>query len=172
MAGLQGAGGFVGGGTPSRRGLCCCEVLGRAEMLLGGNPGGFAGCWGWGRCVLGGGDDRQTLARVCRGLSVGRRLCWAPSTQPGLVPISPSEGTQWGHDGDRRSCHGFWPPITRTRGQEGEGVPPAGVPRSGGDAEGPPRPRASFGKTQPHGSRVMQEDAAGSGAAPMGSALW
>lgn len=91
---------------------------------------------GGGDVSLGGGDDRQTLARVCRGLSVGRRLCWAPSTQPGLVPISPSEGTQWGHDGDRRSCHGFWPPITRTRGQEGEGVPPAGVPRSGGGCRG------------------------------------
>lgn len=85
---------------------------------------------------MGGGDDRQTLARVCRGLSVGRRLCWAPSTQPGLVPISPSEGTQWGHDGDRRSCHGFWPPVTSTGGQEGEGVPPAGVPRSGGGCRG------------------------------------
>lgn len=116
-------------------------------------------------CPCGGGR-RADLSQGVQGALGGQAAVL------GLVPISPSEGTQWGHDGDRRSCHGFWPPITRTRGQEGEGVPPAGVPRSGGDAEGPPRPRASFGKPQPHGSRAMQEDAAGSGAAPMGSALW
>lgn len=114
---------------------------------------------GWEGDVSLAGDNGQTLARVCRGLSVGRRLCCAPSTLPGLVPISPSEGTRWGHDGDRRSCHGFWPPITSTGGQEGEGIPPAGVPRSGGDAEGP-RGAAAAAASTPAPCLLWEDSAA------------
>lgn len=89
---------------------------------------------GWEGDVSLAGDNGQTLARVCRGLSVGRRLCCAPSTLPGLVPISPSEGTRWGQT--------LLPWILAThhqhRGTGGGRHPPSRCPQVRGGCRGTP----------------------------------